>query len=116
MIFILDDDLATCDSLRVLFETAGLEAQAFSSPEAFLEDATFTGRDCLILDVHMPRISGVEFLEQLRHAGNDVPVIIMTGAPSATISARANAAGALAILKKPFNASQLLSLAATAAS
>lgn len=116
MIFIVDDDDATRDSLRLLFETAGLEAQGFPSSEAFLENATFTGHDCLILDVHMAGMTGVELLEQLRRAGNDVPVIIITGALNATISARVRAAGTLAVLQKPFNASQVLSLAATAAS
>ena len=116
MIFIIDDDDATCNSLRLLFETAGLEAQAFPSSEAFLEDAAFTGHDCLILDMHLPGMTGVELLEQLRRAENDVPVIIITGAPSAAISARAKTARALAVLEKPFNASQLLSLGAAASS
>ncbi len=116
MIFVIDDDGATCDSLCLLFETAGLEAQVFPSSEAFLENAAFTGHDCLILDMHLPGMTGVELLEQLRRMGNDVPVIIITGAPSATISARAKTAGALAVLQKPFNASQLLSLGAAASS
>jgi FixJ family two-component response regulator len=115
MIFIVDDEYATRDSLRLLFEIAGFEAKVFSCSEAFIEDAAFTGHDCLILDVHMTGMSGVELLEQLRRAGNEVPVIIITGAPSAAISARANAAGALAVLQKPFNPSQVLSLSAAAA-
>src|ERR1700747_2757384 len=85
MIFIIDDDPAARDSLRLLLETAGHVVEDFPSAEAFLANRAFTGHDCLILDVYMARgLSGIELLENLRRGGNSVPVILLTGQPSAS--------------------------------
>jgi len=77
--------------------------------EAFLEARQLGDKDCLVLDVHMPGMSGIELLEQLRQRGDEVPVII-TGQPSATSDRRARAAGALAVSEKPFKPSEILGL------
>jgi two-component system response regulator FixJ len=110
MIFIVDDDSATRDSLWVLLDCVGLEAREFASAEAFLEARQLANKDCLVLDVHMPGMSGIELLEQLRQRGDKIPVIIITGQPSTTNDKRARAAGALAVLEKPFKPSEILGL------
>ncbi len=110
MIFIIDDDDATRDSLRLLFECMGLEARDFPSPETFLDGWKPAAEDCLVLDVHMAGMSGLDLLEKLRQRGDKVPVIIITGQPSVANTVRAQAAGALAILEKPFKPGEILGL------
>jgi two-component system, LuxR family, response regulator FixJ len=110
MIFIVDDDSATRDSLRLLLDCVGLDARDFPSAKAFLEARQFADRDCLVLDVHMPGMTGIELLEQLRQRGDQVPVIIITGQPSAANDSRARTAGALAVLEKPFKLAEILGL------
>jgi two-component system, LuxR family, response regulator FixJ len=110
MIFIIDDDSATRDSLWVLLDSAGLDARQFASAEAFLEARQTADKDCLVLDVHIPGMTGIELLEHLRLRGDRVPVIIITGRPNAAITARARAAGALAVLEKPFRPAEILEL------
>ena len=111
MIFIIDDDAAVRDSLRALLEVAGYAVEDFPSAEAFLASAALAERDCLILsDIHMESISGVELLEKVRGGGNAIAVILITARPSAEITARAQAADALAVLEKPIKAAVLLKL------
>jgi FixJ family two-component response regulator len=111
MIFIVDDDPAVRDSLRLLLETAGHAVEDFPSAEAFLANHAFPGHDRLIVDLYMARgLSGIELLENLRRCGNSVPVILITGQPSAAVTARAQVSGALAVLEKPFNAAEMLRL------
>lgn len=110
MISIVDDDSATRDSLRVLFDCVGLEARDFPSAEAFLEARQFGDKGCVVLDIHMPGMTGIELLEHLRQRGDKIPVIMVTGEPSAANDGRARSAGALAILEKPFKPTEILGL------
>jgi len=110
MIFIIDDDEAVRDSLRLLLECTGLEACDFPSPERFCSSWESAAADCLVLDVHFAGMSGLDLLDQLRQCGNEVPVIVVTGRPSAANTARAQAAGALAVLEKPFKPAEILGL------
>jgi two-component system response regulator FixJ len=110
MIFILDDDEGARDSLRVLLECEGLAAREFASGEEFLAAVRPEAGDCLLLDLHMPGVGGLDVLETLRRRGNDVPVIVVTAQPSLTARRRAAAAGALAFVEKPYRADALLGL------
>jgi two-component system, LuxR family, response regulator FixJ len=110
MIFIVDDDAATRDSLRLLLEAKGFEARDFAAGRAFLDIVRPTDGDCLILDLTMPGMSGFEVLAELRRRGDNLPVIIVTAHADSAARSRATADGALALLEKPHRASELLPL------
>ncbi|MGA3004375.1 MAG: response regulator [Acetobacteraceae bacterium] len=96
---LVDDDLAVLDSLKFLLETAGYTVATYSSATAFLADRT-TAPACLIVDQHMPSMSGLELLAHLRQEATGVPALMITGSPSAAVIARANQLG-VAVLEKP---------------
>ena len=106
---VVDDDLAVCDSLRFLLESAGFSVVTFRSAAQFLAAADTESVACLLLDQHMPQVSGLELLQRLRAAGWDVPVALMTGSPSARLTQQALALGATAVLEKPMPEQALLS-------
>jgi len=110
MIFIVDDDDGVRDSLRVLLECQGFQTRQFASCREFLAADRDGDDDCLILDLHMPQMSGIELLEGMRRRGDMLPVIIITGRVAATIRERARAAGALAVIEKPYKAAEILNL------
>ena len=109
MIFILDDDTGVRDSLRLLLECEGLETREFASCREFL-DADGAEGDCLILDVHLPGMSGIELLETMRRRGDMLPVIVISGRIDAMTRNRARAAGALAVVEKPYQVEEVLDL------
>ena len=110
---IVDDDEAVRDSIRLLLESSGFRAREFSSADLFLQaDTADTG--CLLLDLHMPGISGVELLRLLRSRGMRRPVIVVSGRRDPVQDAEVWAAGASALLSKPFDDQQLLDLVADA--
>jgi FixJ family two-component response regulator len=110
MIVLIEDDDATRDSLRLLLECEGLSVREFASCKDFLAAERAADPGCLILDIRMPGMTGLDLLEQVRARGATVPAILMTGSPSSSISRRAAAAGALALLEKPFQGSDLVEL------
>ena len=103
MIYVVDDDVAVRDSMSVLLESYGLSVELFSSAAAFLRDcdAAEHCNGCLLLDLHMPGMTGIELLESLRLAGNSIPTILMTGRSDSALSDRAERAGIVALLNKP---------------
>ena len=109
MIFILDDDAGVRDSLRLLLECEGLETREFASCREFL-DADGAEGDCLILDVHLPGMSGIELLETMRRRGDMLPVIVISGRIDSMTRNRARAAGALAVVEKPYQVEEVLDL------
>jgi len=110
MIFIVDDDHATRNSLRLLLETEGFEAEEFAAGRPFLDAARPVDGDRLILDLHMPGMSGLEVLAELRRRGDTLPVIVLTAVSDNLIRRRALAGGALAVLEKPAEFDELLAL------
>jgi DNA-binding NtrC family response regulator len=107
-VFIVDDDRGTRESLRNLIRSAGLSAQTFSSAQEFLAAERPKGPSCLLLDVQLPGLSGLDLQRELAKAGVKIPIIFITGHGDIPTSVRAIKAGALEFLTKPVNREDLL--------
>jgi FixJ family two-component response regulator len=114
-VYIVDDDEAVRDSIRMLLESSGFVARDFASADRFLDTDT-DDMGCLLLDLHMPGISGLELLRLLRSRGMRRPVIVVSGRRDTVQDAEVLAAGASALLSKPFDDQQLLDLVSQALS
>jgi FixJ family two-component response regulator len=108
MIAIIDDDEAMQDSLRDLMEAAGLVARCFGSAEEFLESDLHTRAACLIVDIHMPKMSGLELQARLKEEQCDIPIIFITAYGNARMRIQAMREGAVEFLAKPFDHQLLL--------
>jgi len=107
-IAIVDDDESVRVALRSLLRSYGYSAHAYDSAGALLANEALGGYHCVITDLQMPGMSGIELLEQLRRQGNALPLILMTAFPEATLRKRALSGGASCFLSKPFEANALL--------
>lgn len=107
-VFIIDDDEAVRDALMMLVRSVGLDAESFASAADFL--AVHGPRDagCLVLDVRMPGMSGLELQEELARSGSTLPIIFITGHAHVAMAVRAIQAGAFDFIEKPFDDQQLL--------
>src|SRR5215469_6992399 len=108
LISIIDDDEAIRRSLDDLIRSAGLRARVFSSAEAFLQSNQTSEIDCLILDLCLPGMSGLELQRQLAEGNFDLPIILMTAHERGDQRRQAVEAGAVAFLNKPFEEADLL--------
>jgi FixJ family two-component response regulator len=108
IVFIVDDDDAICEGLSNLLEAIGIRAEGYSSAEAFQNSWDGSKGGCLLLDARLPGISGVEFQEQLRELGIDLPVIFMTAHGDIPMVRKVMKAGAVEFLTKPFQKEELL--------
>lgn len=108
--FIVDDDPGICSALSLLLSSYGWTSQSYRSAEAFLDALVPGSADCLIADLNLPRMSGVELLTELALRKADIPTVIITGQPDPDTIRKAQDAGALAVLSKPFKSAQLLPL------
>ena len=108
LVFIVDDDRGTRESLRNLIRSAGLSAQTFSSAQEFLAAERPKGPSCLVLDVQLPGLSGLDLQQELAKASIKIPIIFITGYGDIPTSVRAIKAGALEFLTKPVNREDLL--------
>lgn len=107
-VFYVDDDEALCESVRFLLESANLPIETFLSARAFLDSYDMDRPGCLMLDVRMPEITGLELQEQLRKRNIMLPVIFITGHGDVPMATRAMKAGAFEFLTKPFHDQTLL--------
>lgn len=107
-IYIVDDSQIVCQALRWLFESAQFKVAIFNSANEFLEAYDGTQQGCLILDVRLPGMSGLELLEHLKEQKNHLPVIIITGNGDVPMAVRAMKAGAVDFIVKPCNEQCLL--------
>jgi FixJ family two-component response regulator len=103
LIAIIDDDESICDSLRDLFESAGLMARFFGSAEEFLESGLHRQAACLISDIPMPKMSGLELQTRLKEEECDIPIIFITAFGDANMRIQAMREGAVEFLAKPFD-------------
>ena len=108
VVAIVDDDQSVLSALKDLFESAGFSAWCFGSAEEFLESDGRDGSSCLITDISMPGLSGLELQARLKAEGSRLPVIFITAHGDARMKAQAMKAGAVGFLTKPFNDEVLL--------
>ena len=108
IVAIVDDDESVQRALARLLYTAGWQAVTFSSAEAFLQTGIQMALSCLVLDLWLPDMTGVELLEHLAALGSTLPVIVITGRDDLQIRVRALQAGAAAYLLKPLDGLELL--------
>lgn len=107
-VFVVDDDPKVRESLKKLMESAGFPFQVFSTAEAFLEAYDPATPGCLILDVHMPGMGGMELQEQLAAKGVPIPMIVITGHGTVPMAVEALQRGAVDFLEKPVDSHRLL--------
>jgi FixJ family two-component response regulator len=108
IVYIVDDEPAIRDSLAMLLRSVGLPSRAFASAPAFLDGFDAGAQACLVADVRMPGMSGLELQEALRARQAALPVIIITGHGDIAMAVRAMKAGAADFIEKPFNEQVLL--------
>jgi FixJ family two-component response regulator len=113
VVSIVDDDLSVRESLKMLFESADYDAEVFASAEEFLSDGHPAASECLVLDVQLPGISGIELQNQLRAEGSKIPVIFITAHPDEHTRTLAMRAGAIRLFSKPFSGNDLLAAVRT---
>ncbi|MBQ8104187.1 MAG: response regulator transcription factor, partial [Afipia sp.] len=107
-VIIVDDDEAIRASLDSLFRSVGLSTRLFGSPAELLAGAMPAGPGCIVLDVRLPGVSGLDLQGQLARQGLDFPIIFMTGHGDIPMSVRAMKAGAIDFLAKPFRDQDIL--------
>jgi FixJ family two-component response regulator len=108
MVFIVDDDAGVRDAIQGLLKSEGWRSEAFESPEIFLRSKIGDDPCCLVLDVRLPGVNGLEFQKQLADAGIEIPIIFITAHGDIPMSVRAMKAGAVEFLVKPFRNEELL--------
>ena len=107
-VFIIDDDASVREAIKDLAESVGLHAVCFASAKEFLSSERYTGPSCLVLDVRLPGISGLELQHELRKAGARIPIIFITGHADIPMTVKAMKSGAVEFLTKPFRDQDLL--------
>jgi FixJ family two-component response regulator len=108
VVFVVDDDAAVRDSLRWLMDSVGLRVEPFASGEAFLDAITPAREGCVLLDLRMPGLSGLEVHAQLRERGVELPVIVVSGHGDVPMAVRALKSGVADFIEKPFKDQELL--------
>ena len=107
-VFIIDDDAGVRESIKDLVESVGLSAASFASAHDFLSSERRDGPSCLVLDVRLPGISGLDLQLELRKAGIKIPIIFITGHADVPMTVKAMKSGAVEFLTKPFRDQDLL--------
>ena len=107
-VFVVDDDVSICVALSRLIRSAGFHVETFGTAAECLSADRLKDADCLVLDVHLPDLSGLELQTRLADLGLELPIVFITGRGDIPMSVRAMKAGALEFLTKPFEDRQLL--------
>jgi FixJ family two-component response regulator len=107
-VFIIDDDAGVRASIQGLLKSVGLRSEGFATPQEFLRCKRPDGPACLVLDVRLPGVSGLDFQRKLTEAGVQIPVIFITGYGDIPMSVKAMKSGAVEFLTKPFRDQDLL--------
>ena len=108
VVFVVDDDLSVRESLDLLIRSAGWQPETYASAQAFLARGGVPGPSCLVLDVSLPDLTGLDLQQRIGPERGDMPIIFITGHGDIPMSVRAMKAGAVEFLTKPFDAEMLL--------
>jgi two-component system, LuxR family, response regulator FixJ len=108
IVYVIDDDDAVRQSLEFLLKTAGVSVRGFESAKAFLDVLPAIKSGCIITDVRMPEITGIDLLRRLKESGLDIPVIVITGHGDISLAVESMKIGAVDFLEKPFDDDLLL--------
>jgi FixJ family two-component response regulator len=108
-VFIIDDDASVRASIQGLLKSAGFRSESFGTAEEFLRGKRPEGPSCLVLDVSLPGVSGLDFQRELADAGIQIPIVFVTGHGDIPMSVKAMKSGAVEFLTKPFLDQDLLS-------
>jgi RNA polymerase sigma factor (sigma-70 family) len=108
VVIIIDDDLSMRQAVKTLIETVGLNSQTYGSGQEFLQSPPLDVPSCLVLDVRLPKLSGLNLQRELSERGMNIPIIFITGHGDIPMSVQAMKAGAVEFLTKPFRDQDLL--------
>src|ERR1700682_4701375 len=107
-VYVVDDDPSLRAALEGLLASEGLRSELFETAEEFLRSKRSDGPSCLVLDVSLPGVSGLDFQRQLADAGVQIPIIFITGHGDIPMTVKAMKSGAVALLTRPFRDQDLL--------
>lgn len=116
IIYIIDDDDAVRQSLQFMLKAAGITARTFESATAFMEVLPQITSGCIVTDVRMPEVTGIDLLRHVMKTNPDLPVIVITGHGDISLAVEAMKIGAIDFLEKPFDGEQLLTAVRSALS
>ena len=116
IIYVVDDDEAVRQSLEFLLKTAGMNTRSFESARSFFEELPHVSSGCVITDVRMPDITGIDLLRRVKEVRPELPVIVITGHGDIALAVEAMKIGALDFLEKPFDDDQLIAAVRSALS
>jgi FixJ family two-component response regulator len=108
IVYIVDDDISVRESLELMIISAGWQPQTFATAQEFLSHPRIFGPNCLILDVNLPDLNGLELQQRIAADHADMPIIFLTGYGDVPMTVRAMKAGAVEFLTKPFSADVML--------
>jgi two-component system, LuxR family, response regulator FixJ len=108
IIHVIDDDAAMRDSLAFLLDVNGLKSVVYESADAFLESSDLSVASCVVSDIRMPGINGVDLVRKVKAAGSTCPIILITGHGDVALAVEAMKAGAVDFIEKPFDDETLL--------
>ena len=107
-VYVVDDDVSVREALKNLLQSVGLKVETFNSADTFLSSKPATAPSCLILDVRLPGLSGLDLQRQLAQTKHEIPIVFITGHGDIPMSVRAIKSGAVEFLTKPFRDQDLL--------
>lgn len=107
-VFVIDDDASVRTAIQGMLKSVGLRSETFGTPQDFLRSKRVDGPSCLVLDVRLPGISGLDLQRELNEAGIRIPIIFITGHGDIPMSVKAMKSGAVEFLTKPFRSQDLL--------
>ena len=107
-VFVIDDDDSVRTAIQGMLKSVGLRSETFGTPQEFLRTKRLNGPSCLVLDVRLPGVSGLDFQRELADAGVRIPIIFITGHGDIPMSVKAMKSGAVEFLTKPFRDQDLL--------